>query len=190
MSIIKRILKGFPLTWAEVDQNFDSLDTLKADKTALAAEVSRATTAESLKAPIDSPAFTGTVTGITKAMVGLSNAENKSSATIRGETTSSNVTTALGFTPENAANKGAANGYAGLDGAGKVPSTQLPSYVDDVIEVASYSGLPATGETSKIYVALDTNKIYRWSGSAYIEIAASAPVIAVDPVAMSIIFGA
>jgi hypothetical protein len=39
--------------------------------------------------------------------------------------------------------------------------------------VANYAALPATGETSKIYVALDLNKIYRWSGSAYVEIAAS-----------------
>ena len=59
---------------------------------------------------------------------------------------------------------------------GKVPSSQLPSYVDDVVEVANYAALPATGETGKIYVVLDTNKIYRWSGSAYIEIADSTAV--------------
>lgn len=87
--------------------------------------------------------------------------------------TSGQVTTALGFTPENAANKGAVNGYAGLDGTGKVPSTQLPSFVDDVLEYANLAGFPGTGETSKIYVALDTNKTYRWSGSVYIEISAS-----------------
>jgi hypothetical protein len=65
------------------------------------------------------------------------------------------------------------NGYAGLDAGGKVASAQLPSYVDDVVEAANYAALPATGETSKIYVTLDTNKTYRWSGSAYVEIAAS-----------------
>lgn len=59
---------------------------------------------------------------------------------------------------------------------GKVPSSQLPSYVDDIVEVANYAALPATGETGKIYVVLDTNKIYRWSGSAYIEIADSTAV--------------
>jgi ribosomal protein L35AE/L33A len=69
--------------------------------------------------------------------------------------------------------KGANNGYASLDGTGKVPSTQLPSYVDDVIEVANYASLPATGETGKIYITLDNNKIYRWSGSVYVEIAAN-----------------
>lgn len=83
---------------------------------------------------------------------------------------SSQVTTALGFTPENAANKGIANGYASLDGAGLVPSTQLPSYVDDVLEYTNLAGFPVTGTTGKIYVALDTNKIYRWSGTAYIEV--------------------
>lgn len=87
--------------------------------------------------------------------------------------TSSEVTTALGYTPENAANKGQANGYASLDGAGKVPATQLPSYVDDVKEYANLAAFPATGETDKIYVALDTNKTYRWSGSTYVEISAS-----------------
>jgi hypothetical protein len=65
------------------------------------------------------------------------------------------------------------NGYAGLDANGKVASAQLPSYVDDVIEAANFASLPETGETGKIYVALDNGKIYRWSGSAYVEISAS-----------------
>jgi hypothetical protein len=69
--------------------------------------------------------------------------------------------------------KNQANGYAGLDGSGKVASAQLPSYVDDVVEAANYAALPVTGETSKIYVTLDLNKIYRWSGSTYVEISAS-----------------
>jgi hypothetical protein len=56
---------------------------------------------------------------------------------------------------------------------GKVPSTQLPSYVDDVIEVDDLAALPAEGEASKIYVTKDTNKCYRWSGSGYVEISAS-----------------
>ncbi len=52
--------------------------------------------------------------------------------------------------------------------AGKVPSAQLPSYVDDVIEVANFASLPVTGETGKIYVTIDTNRQYRWSGSVYV----------------------
>jgi hypothetical protein len=56
---------------------------------------------------------------------------------------------------------------------GKVPSIQLPSYVDDVEEAADLASLPATGESGKIYVTTGTNKTYRWSGSAYVEISPS-----------------
>lgn len=56
---------------------------------------------------------------------------------------------------------------------GKVPASQLPSYVDDVLEYANFAAFPATGESGKIYVALNTNLTYRWSGSAYVEISAS-----------------
>ena len=53
---------------------------------------------------------------------------------------------------------------------GKVPSYQLPSYVDDVIEVANYAALPVVGESGKIYVTIDNNHIFRWTGSIYVEI--------------------
>jgi hypothetical protein len=177
-----------------------------------------------LKAPINSPTFTGTVSGITKGMVGLGAVDNTSDldkpistatqtalnakqpldgdlTSIAGlsgtsgflkknganswnldtntyltEITSSDVTTALGYIPEDSANKGIAGGYASLDGGGKVPSSQLPSYVDDVIEVANYASLPSTGETGKIYITIDNNKIYRWSGSVYVEISGGASV--------------
>lgn len=69
--------------------------------------------------------------------------------------------------------KNQANGYAGLDGSGLIPSAILPSFVDDVVEYANFAALPGTGETGKIYVTLDNNKTYRWSGSAYVEISAS-----------------
>ena len=69
--------------------------------------------------------------------------------------------------------KGAASGVAELDANGKVPSAQLPSYVDDVLEYSSKSSFPATGETGKIYVDTSTNKTYRWSSSAYVEISES-----------------
>lgn len=68
---------------------------------------------------------------------------------------------------------GANNGVATLGADGKVPSSQLPSYVDDVIEAANFAALPAEGEAGKIYVTLDDNKTYRWGGSAYAEISAS-----------------
>ena len=56
---------------------------------------------------------------------------------------------------------------------GKIPAAQLPSYVDDVLEYNSTSAFPATGESGKIYVASDTNRTYRWGGSAYVEISES-----------------
>lgn len=68
---------------------------------------------------------------------------------------------------------GAVNGVAALDGGGKVPAAQLPAYVDDVLEYANLAALPATGIAGIIYVAQDTNKTFRWSGSAYVEISAS-----------------
>ena len=69
--------------------------------------------------------------------------------------------------------KGTANGVAELDANGKVLTSQLPSFVDDVIEAENFAALPNEGETGKIYVTLDDNKTYRWSGSAYVEISAS-----------------
>lgn len=69
--------------------------------------------------------------------------------------------------------KGAVSGVAELDASGKVPSSQLPSYVDDVLEYSSSASFPATGEAGKIYVDLGTNLTYRWSGSAYVEISPS-----------------
>ncbi|WP_265426917.1 pyocin knob domain-containing protein [Chryseobacterium sp. YIM B08800] len=74
--------------------------------------------------------------------------------------------------------KGSANGVATLDGSGLIPSTQLPSYVDDVIEgasLAAINALPANEkQTGKIYVTTDTNKSYRWSGNVFIEISSGA----------------
>jgi hypothetical protein len=57
---------------------------------------------------------------------------------------------------------------------GVFDAARLPSYVDDVLEYANLAGFPASGETGKIYVALDTNKTYRWSGSAYVYITSGA----------------
>ena len=78
--------------------------------------------------------------------------------------------------------KGSAGGVASLDSTGKVPSSQLPSYVDDVVEGYYYNGKfytdsahtqLITPETGKIYVDLNTNKTYRWGGTTYVEISQS-----------------
>ena len=68
---------------------------------------------------------------------------------------------------------GAANGVAGLNALGQVPTAQLPSYVDDVLEYANLEAFPGTGESGKIYIAIDTGRQYRWSGSAYTQLVAS-----------------
>ena len=91
--------------------------------------------------------------GVTKSQVGLGNVTNDAQVK-RNE-------------------MGKAGGVATLDGTGQVPASQLPSFVDDVLEYASKSAFPARGETGKIYVALDTNLTWRWSGSAYVEISKS-----------------
>tara|TARA_R110000868_G_C10972548_1_gene770413 strand:- start:8086 stop:9987 length:1902 start_codon:yes stop_codon:yes gene_type:complete len=68
---------------------------------------------------------------------------------------------------------GSASGIAPLNASTKIDSIYLPSYVDDVEEYADLASFPVTGETGKIYVAIDTNKTYRWSGSVYAEISPS-----------------
>lgn len=69
--------------------------------------------------------------------------------------------------------KGVANGVATLDDTGLIPASQLPSFVDDVVEYPSVENFPETGTSGKIYVDTSTNKTYRWSGTQYTEISSS-----------------
>lgn len=94
--------------------------------------------------------------------------------TINGKPLSANVQLTagdVGAIPTT--QKGAASGVAELDSTGKVPSSQLPSFVDDVQEYPTRGDFPETGQDGTIYVAEDTNLTYRWSGSAYVEISPS-----------------
>lgn len=97
------------------------------------------------------------------------------------------------------ATKGKANGFASLDANGTVPASQLPSYVDDIIEVyATYTvgatgGLtnirlysdaahtrPITGESGKIYVNVASGEPsyqFRWSGTAFVDSNTSSLII-------------
>jgi hypothetical protein len=50
---------------------------------------------------------------------------------------------------------------------GLVPSAQLPGFVDDILEFADVGSFPVTGESGKIYIAADTSRAYRWTGSTY-----------------------
>uniref|UniRef100_UPI0025E95614 hypothetical protein n=1 Tax=Mycolicibacterium sp. TaxID=2320850 RepID=UPI0025E95614 len=54
--------------------------------------------------------------------------------------------------------------------AGEVPSGNLPSYVDDVLEFATVAAFPVTGESGKIYLDISTGDTYRWGGSQYTRI--------------------
>jgi hypothetical protein len=90
-----------------------------------------------------------------------------------GPTGPTGATGSLAYTAENTANRGVANGYAPLDASALVPASSLPSYIDDVLEYANSAAFPATGETGKIYVAADTSRSWRWTGSVYAEIIAS-----------------
>lgn len=95
---------------SKLNSSTDSKDMLLLGKT-LESTIGNITLSEIIAqgasyAPLASPTFTGTVSGITASMVGLGNVENKSSTTIRGEITSGNVTTALGFIPGDVTTSG------------------------------------------------------------------------------------
>jgi hypothetical protein len=69
--------------------------------------------------------------------------------------------------------KGANNGVATLNGSGKVPSSQLPGTYDEILEYDTLEDFPEEGTEENIYLAKDTNVIYRWSGTQYVEISPS-----------------
>lgn len=74
------------------------------------------------------------------------------------------------ITSNRITDRGTAGNVATLDENGHVPASQLPSYVDDVLE-GTLATFPATGETDKIYVDTETNISYRWSGTQYTKVA-------------------
>lgn len=114
------------------------------------------------------------------------------STTINGKPLSANVQLTAGDVGAiPATQKGAASGVAELDSTGKVPASQLPSYVDDVVECyvvgstpyaadwlsLKKSGTALTPESGKIYLVISEgeyqNREYRWGGTQYAQISAS-----------------
>jgi len=132
----------------------------KADKSEIPTKVSQLTNDSGFTAN------TGTITGIKMngASKGSSGVVDLGTVITAHQDISGKLNTSL---------KGAANGLAELDENGKVPSSQLPSYVDDVLEFTNKDSFPLTGEAGKIYVDKATNKTYRWGGSDYVEISPS-----------------
>ena len=106
---------------------------------------------------------------LVKGDVGLGNVDNTSDV---NKPISTATQTALDLKVSTSL-LGANSGVATLDSSGKVLTSQLPSYVDDVLEYADFASLPGTGETSKLYITLDTNGTYRWTGSIYVQIGSS-----------------
>lgn len=134
---------------------------------------------------------------VTKAQVGLVNVDNTADS-VKKVLSATKLTTArkingISFdgskditiadvTKIPTSQKGAAGGVAELDENGFVPSSQLPSYVDDIIEGYYYNNkfyketahsTEITSETGKIYVDINTDLTYRWSGTKYVEVSKS-----------------
>jgi len=76
----------------------------------------------------------------------------------------------------NTSERGVSGGVPTLDEFARIPPSQLPSYVDDVLEFATTAQFPTTGEGGKIYIAINQGtaanptRQYRWTGSVYAEI--------------------
>lgn len=56
---------------------------------------------------------------------------------------------------------------------GLIPSSQLPSYVDDVLEYNTRAEFPTTGEKGKIYIAINDDSQWRWTGTTYKKMVSS-----------------
>jgi hypothetical protein len=112
-SLTLRLIKGEPLTNAELDANFSNLDADVASRLLASSNLSDLASAATARTNL-----------------GLGNVENKSSATIRSELTSLNVTTALGFTPYDASNP-----------TGYITSAALSPYLTSASAASTYLAL-------------------------------------------------
>lgn len=166
--------KGVIEIATDAEASTGTSETLAVNPKQLATKVSKLST----------PATAGTYTKVTI---------NSDGQVTAGTTLSASDIPDISSTYVAVSTKGQANGVASLDSNGKVPSAQLPSFVDDVIDTYTVSGATPlsagwlsltqggsalTPETGVIYVVVESgsayeNKTYRWSGSTYVEISAS-----------------
>ena len=168
---------------AHAHSNKETLDAITAD---LWTQLITQSHTHSNKTVLDATTASFTTALLTK-LNGIATGANKTTVDAALSGTSTNpvqnkaVNTALAG-KLNASARGAKNGVASLDADGRVPSSQLPSYVDDVIEGYYYNEkfyqeeahtTEITGEGGKIYVDVSTNLSYRYSGSTYVQITSS-----------------
>lgn len=107
--------------------------------------------------------------GLDKEISGLHTELNDAARSLGNSITS--VNNSLTSLTAEVGTKMTKDDFVGSDGL--ILAAKLPSFVDDVLEYASLSAFPSTGETGKIYVDLSTNKTYRWGGTTYTEISPS-----------------
>ena len=115
------------------------LDELFSTKANTVANVSYDTTNKKIQETINGTTSDVVTASTLKTDMALNNVENKSSATIRSEITAQNISTSLGYTPMDAALKGANSGVAELGADGKVPVAQVPELVTKM-DVATNAG--------------------------------------------------
>lgn len=101
---------------------------------------------------------------------GVTIVDSLSSTSTTSAAAANSVKTLKGLLDNFIATVNQPNGVCPLDDSSKVPSANLPSYVDDALEFDNLAEFPVTGESGKIYLAKNTNFIYRWTGSTYLLI--------------------
>jgi hypothetical protein len=123
----------------------------------------------------DKTKLDGVATGAT---ANASDAQLRDRATHTGSQAISTVTglqTALD-NKINSSERGVSGGIATLDQFARIPASQLPSYVDDVLEYPTRQDFPTTGESGKIYIAINQGTAanptvwWRWTGTTYVDI--------------------
>lgn len=165
--------------WSQTTQSADSFIKNKPNLLELGDTSTTAYRGDRGKIAYDHSQLTsGNPHGVTKTDVGLSNVDNTSdvnkpisTATQGALDLKADSTDLNNYIPLT--QKGSNNGVAELDSSGKVPVSQLPSYVSDVETYPSLSSFPTIGVDNIIYIAADTNLTYRWTGSTYVEISPS-----------------
>lgn len=161
--VISASFQDISITSAQISDKSDAINS----------SGSTVATSKAVKDALESLDITQITNTAGKTVATIDEADGKISATFQdiaiAESQVTSLVTDLGNKLETSL-KGANNGLAELDENGKVPSSQLPSYVDDVLE-GTLATFPGTGETGKIYVDTTTNTSYRWSGSQYTKVA-------------------